>query len=92
MMADSILQTTVFTILTMAEAVLAISISILNEKVVSEISTRVSETLNIDSILKTAAEEIRNSLDLPGVSVRLLSNTVVNSHANQNGQKKNKLE
>lgn len=86
MMGESILLTTVFTILAIAEAVLAVFILILNEQVVSEISFRSRETLDIDSILKTAAEEICNSLDLPEVSVRLISNTFTNSQANQNGQ------
>ncbi|MCH7662435.1 MAG: GAF domain-containing protein [Chloroflexi bacterium] len=59
----------------------------MNEQIVSEISTRTRETLNIDSILKTASEEIRKSLNLPEVSVRLISNTSTNSKSNHNGQK-----
>ena len=59
----------------------------MNEQVVSEISSRTRETLDIESILKTAAEELRLSLDLPEVSVRLISETFANSQSNQNGQK-----
>lgn len=42
-----------------------------SERVVSEITTRMRETLDIDSILRTAAREMRRSLNLAEVEIRL---------------------
>ncbi|MEK6255782.1 MAG: GAF domain-containing protein [Chloroflexota bacterium] len=44
----------------------------MNEQIISEISSRSRETLDVEEILKTAAEEVRKSLELPEVSVRLI--------------------
>lgn len=40
-----------------------------------------------ECVLNTSAEEIRKSLALPTVSVRLFSNTFTNAQFNQNGKK-----
>jgi GAF domain-containing protein len=58
----------------------------MNEKIVSDISTRSRETLDIESILKTAAEEVRKSLNLPEVSLRLAPNSSGDMPNSQNGQ------
>jgi GAF domain-containing protein/HAMP domain-containing protein len=43
------------------------------ERRVGDISSRIRETLDIQSILKTAAQEVRQALGLPEVTVRLAS-------------------
>jgi GAF domain-containing protein/HAMP domain-containing protein len=41
------------------------------ERLISEITTRIRESLEVDTILKTAARELRRSLDLEMVELRL---------------------
>jgi GAF domain-containing protein len=41
------------------------------ERLVGEVSTDIRETLDIDTILKTASEKVRNTFNLPEVSIRL---------------------
>jgi GAF domain-containing protein/HAMP domain-containing protein len=41
------------------------------DRLVSQVTARVRETLDIDTMLKTAAQEVRQALDLPEVVVRL---------------------
>ncbi|HSJ55484.1 MAG TPA: hypothetical protein VLC52_17210, partial [Anaerolineae bacterium] len=41
------------------------------DRLMAEIVGRVRETLEVDAVLKTAAQEIRQALDLPEVVVRL---------------------
>ncbi len=43
-----------------------------HEQLISETTARIRETLDMDTIMKTAAEEIRQSLDLPEVVVQLI--------------------
>ncbi|MFC1936608.1 GAF domain-containing protein [Chloroflexota bacterium] len=52
------------------------------EQIITEISTEVRETLDIDSILITAAERIRETLKLPEVSIRFATQT---DHMENNG-------
>jgi hypothetical protein len=42
------------------------------ERVVGEVTARMRETLDIETVLKTAADEMRQALELPEVSVRLV--------------------
>ena len=42
------------------------------EQIVSEITGRMRETLDLETVLKTAADEMRQALELPEVSVRLM--------------------
>jgi len=42
-----------------------------SERIISEAATRMRETLDIESVMKTAAEEIRRALELPEVVIRL---------------------
>lgn len=58
----------------------------MNEQIVSDISARSRETLDIEAILKTAAEEVRKSLNLPEVSVRLAPPSARDQQSNKNGQ------
>jgi GAF domain-containing protein len=44
----------------------------LQEQVLGEISTRMRETLDMDSVLRTAAQEVRQVLELPEVVIRLV--------------------
>jgi GAF domain-containing protein len=41
------------------------------ERMVGDITTRIRETLNIDSVIKTAANEIYEALDLEHITIRL---------------------
>ena len=41
------------------------------EQLTGEVTTRIRETLDIETILKTASEEIRKALNLPEVTIRL---------------------
>lgn len=41
------------------------------EQVVGELATRMRQTLDVESVLRTAVEEVRRALDLPEVVVRL---------------------
>jgi GAF domain-containing protein len=41
------------------------------EQLTSEVTSRIRETLDIETIIKTASEEIRKALDLPEVVIRL---------------------
>jgi len=41
------------------------------ERVISQVSTKMRETLDIETILKTAVKEMRKSLALSGAEVRL---------------------
>lgn len=56
------------------------------QRLVGEVSDQIRGTLDLESILKTAAEKIRESLDLPEVSLRLVNTTEGNpsDHANGN--------
>jgi GAF domain-containing protein len=56
----------------------------LDERMVTEISTRIRETLDMDSILKTAVQEIQKSMNLPEVTVRL-SSEALHDPENNNG-------
>jgi GAF domain-containing protein len=42
------------------------------ERLTSEITARMRETLNVETVLKTAAQEVRQALGLPEVIVRLI--------------------
>lgn len=53
-----------------------------NERIVSEISNEVRGKLDINSILKATAERIRETLDLPEVTIRLTSEQ---DNSNSNG-------
>ncbi len=44
-----------------------------NERVIGEITAQIRESLDIDTILRTAADEIRRAMNLPQVTVRLAS-------------------
>ncbi len=54
------------------------------EKLIGQVSARVRETLDIESMLKTAAQEIRQSLELPEVVIRLLPQTRARKDGNEN--------
>lgn len=41
------------------------------EQLTGEVTTRIRETMDIETIIKTASEEIRNALNLPEVIIRL---------------------
>jgi len=41
------------------------------ERLVGDISSRIRETLDIETVLMTAAKEMRNALDLDEVEVRM---------------------
>jgi hypothetical protein len=41
------------------------------EKVISEVTTHIRETLDIETVLKTAAREMRRALNLAEVEIRL---------------------
>jgi GAF domain-containing protein len=41
------------------------------EELLGQISTRMRETLDVESVVRTAVQEIRQALDLPEVSIRL---------------------
>jgi hypothetical protein len=41
------------------------------ERLMSEITSRVRETLDIDTVLKTAAKELQKALDLEEVEIRM---------------------
>jgi GAF domain-containing protein/HAMP domain-containing protein len=41
------------------------------EQMMSEVSARIRETLDVETVLKTAAQELRQSLRLPEVTIRL---------------------
>lgn len=59
------------------------------DRLVSQVTARVRETLDLDTMLKTAAQEVRQALDLPEVVVRLTSPTVDGAGdgaAKQNGE------
>lgn len=43
------------------------------ERMIGEVSTHVRESLNLENILMTAAEKVRQTMDLPEVTVRLAS-------------------
>lgn len=43
----------------------------IRERLVGEVTARMRETLNMDTILKTAAQEVRQALELPEVVIRL---------------------
>jgi GAF domain-containing protein len=43
------------------------------EQLVGELATRMRQTLDVESVLRTAAQEVRQALDLPEVIVRLRS-------------------
>ncbi len=43
------------------------------ERLISEITARVRETLDLETVLKTAAQEVRQALGLPEVVIRLTS-------------------
>jgi len=45
------------------------------EHIVSEISSRIRATLDLETVLQTAAVEIRQALDVPELSVRLMMQT-----------------
>jgi GAF domain-containing protein len=45
------------------------------ERLTSEITARMRETLNVETVLKTAAQEVRQALGLPEVIVRLTPQT-----------------
>lgn len=44
------------------------------ERLVGEVTTKMRETLDIETVLKTAVREIRSAMDIPKVTVRLRSN------------------
>jgi GAF domain-containing protein len=41
------------------------------EQLVGELATRMRQTLDVESVLRTAVQEVREALDLPEVVVRL---------------------
>jgi GAF domain-containing protein len=41
------------------------------ERLVSDITSRMRQSLDIESVLKTAVKEIRSALDIPKVTIRL---------------------
>jgi GAF domain-containing protein len=43
----------------------------IQDRLIGEITTRMRETLDMDTVLKTAAQEVRQALELPEVVVRL---------------------
>ncbi|MBW8011714.1 MAG: GAF domain-containing protein [Chloroflexi bacterium] len=57
-----------------------------NEKLVSEITTHVRGTLDVETILKTAAQEVRKTLNLPEVTIRLASIPDSEPGTSNNGQ------
>ena len=46
------------------------------DRLVGQVTARMRETLDLDTMLKTAAQEVRQALDLPEVVVRLTSRAV----------------
>jgi GAF domain-containing protein len=52
------------------------------EKLVGEVTTRIRESLDIETVLKTAAQEVRQALGLPEVVVRLASKPQTTSSQN----------
>ncbi len=49
------------------------------DRLVSQVTTRVRETLDIETMLKTAVQEVRQALDLPEVTIRLAPQAVLES-------------
>jgi len=43
----------------------------MRERLVGEVTARIRETLNVETVLKTAAREVRQALELPEVVIRL---------------------
>lgn len=58
----------------------------MSEQVISDISSRSRETLDINEILRTTAEEVRKSLNLPEVSVKLAPTSSSLQTPSSNGQ------
>jgi GAF domain-containing protein/HAMP domain-containing protein/cell division protein FtsL len=70
-----------------ARAYQATQFSAQRERILSDIGTRVRETLDIDSILRTTTQELRKALGLPKVVVKLgASPTPVNDGGNGHGK------
>jgi len=57
------------------------------ERLTGEITTRMRETLDIETMLITATQEIRQSLDLPEVVIRLLPPTHARKDNGGNGER-----
>lgn len=57
-----------------------------NEQIVSEITQHVRGTLDVETILKTAALEVRKTLNLPEVTIRLASIPESDPRTSGNGQ------
>jgi GAF domain-containing protein len=47
------------------------------ERLVGEVTTRMRETFDVETVLKTAAQEVRQALDLPEVVVRLAPQPII---------------
>jgi GAF domain-containing protein len=52
-----------------------------HERLVGEVTARVRETLDVDIMLKTAVEEVRQALQLPEVTIRLVPPSAVEREA-----------
>ena len=48
------------------------------ERLIGEATRRIRETMDVPTILRTAAQELRITLDIPDVTVRLVQNTAQN--------------
>ena len=46
------------------------------ERLISDITSKMRESLDIETVLKTAVREIRSAMDIPKVTVRLRPNIV----------------
>ncbi len=59
------------------------------DRLIGQVTTRVRETLDIETMLKTAVQEVRQALDLPEVAIRLAPQTVPGSgNGTDGGQEK----
>jgi GAF domain-containing protein len=54
-----------------------------SERVIGEISTRMRETLDVETVLQTAARELRSVLDLAEVEIRMGNDPSQNHTENQ---------
>ncbi|MGD9099983.1 MAG: GAF domain-containing protein, partial [Anaerolineae bacterium] len=57
------------------------------EQLIGEVTTQIRETLDVETVLRTAAREVRQALSLPEVVVRLSSHPTISETDGQDRQK-----
>jgi GAF domain-containing protein len=51
------------------------------ERLVGQVSTRLRESLDVDTVMETAVRELRNALEIAEVEVRLIDVSQLNLHS-----------